>query len=472
MKNILILANGSISEYFIDWLGKNKVAQNEYHVVSYNNEKLQSNIDGSIEYINIDPTSFSKLYRVMSLTEYSSIFIVMDILDDVKYSLKNIGNIDEKLQVIVLNQWGNELYDAYKNDITFLNRDELMATHLYDHLPNVPLAAQNVGLGRGEIMEVNVPFGSTYAYRHIGSVLQRKWKIAAIYREGKQILPTSATMIKPNDSLLIVGNPQVLDGVYRLINKRVGLFPEPFGKNIYLLLDFRYDKESAIKYMQESIYLLDKLEDKKLFIRIIFPNDFKLIDELKSYASSRVIFSVAYGNSSQDKIIEYDINEYNIGLVMSSVPVLGDTSIKDNLYALKKPLYIFGDKQLYNVQKSIVLMSENEKMESISSTAFDFSDTLDLSLTMGDFNPDGDFRGRKKIIEYYETLAEIFNTNISVEQQVSNPIREIIEMEDILQIAPFEEYLTTSKVKKFFSSDVEDFILTTNKHPKLLVPFD
>ena len=55
--------------------------------------------------------------------------------------------------------------------MTILNSDELLATHLYEHLPNVPVIAQNVGTASGEIMEVHVPFGSTYAFRHVGSIL-------------------------------------------------------------------------------------------------------------------------------------------------------------------------------------------------------------------------------------------------------------------------------------------------------------
>jgi len=40
-----------------------------------------------------------------------------------------------------------------------------------------------------------------------------------------------------------------------------------------------------------------------------------------------------------------------------------------------------------------------------------------------------------------------------------------------LQVAPFEERLNTSSLKKLISTKVQDFILTTQKHPKLLVPF-
>jgi hypothetical protein len=75
------------------------------------------------------------------------------------------------------------------------------------------------------------------------------------------------------------------------------------------------------------------------------------------------------------------------------------------------------------------------------------------------------------IIEHYETLAHIFNMEINIEQKVANPIREVSKMEDILQIAPFEKRLNTDSLRKLISSRIQDFLLTTHKHPKLLVPF-
>ncbi len=425
----------------------------------------------NITLIDADPTSFSKLNHIMDATKFSNLFIVMEDIEDARYALKNIALINTKIRIVLVNQWDDEEIGKDQENITIVHSDQLLAAHLYDQLPNVPLVAQNVGLGQGEIMEVHVPFGSTYAYRHIGSILQRKWKIAALYREEKQILPTNATMIRPNDTLLILGKPIVLDGVYRTINKRIGLFPEPFGKNIYLILDFRHDQKNALLYLKESIYLIEKLEGKALFIRILYPNNFKLIDELKALESEHVTISICYKNKNVRSLIEQDIHEYNIGLIMNSIPTFEADELKETLYNLKKLVFLFGDKLLYNIKRSVVLMSENEKMESISSTAFDISETLGLGFTLADFDPEGDFESKKMIIEHYETLADIFNMEMDIEQKVANPIRELSNMEDILQIAPFEKYLNTDSFRKLVSSKIQDFLLTTSKHPKLLVPF-
>ena len=471
MKNILILASGSIAKHFIDWVNKNRVAGNQYHVTCYKAGTTPPKMGKNITLIDADPTSFLKLKRIMDETAFSNIFIVMEDKEDVEYVLKNIALINDKLRIVLVNQWDDPEVGKNQNNITLVHSDGLIAAHLYDQLPNVPLVAQNVGLGKGEIMEVHVPFGSAYAYRHIGTIVQRQWKIAALYRDEKQILPNNTTMIRPNDTLLILGKPIVLNGVYRTINKRVGLFPEPFGKNVYLILDLRHDQKGALLYLKESIYLVNKLEGKSLYIRILYPNNFELIDELKTLESESVSLSICYKNEDVKSLIEHDIYEHNIGLIMSSISTFESDDLKETLYDLKKLVFLFGDNLLYNIKRSIVLMSQNEKMESIASTAFDISETLGLALTLADFDPEGEFESKKMIIEHYETLTDIFGIELNVEQKVANPIRELANMDDVVQIAPFEKRLNTYNYRKLISSKVQDFLLTTKKHPKLLVPF-
>jgi hypothetical protein len=471
MKNILILADGSIAKHFIEWVGRKRVTDNKYYIVSYTDNTIPENMANNITHIEADPTSFSKLRSIMEDVKYVNIFIVMENIVDVKYSLKNIRLVDDKIRVIMTNLWDDDEIGRDDENVTLLYSDEIMSAHLYDHLPNVPVVAQNVGLGKGEIMEILVPFGSTYAFRHVGSILQRKWKIAAIYRNEKQILPNNATMIRPNDTLLVVGKPIVLEGVYKTINKRIGLFPEPFGKDLYLIIDFRYDQENVRLYLEESIYLLDKLEDKSLFIRILYPNNFVLIDELKTYERENITISVCYDEKDIKSLIEYDIQEYDIGLVINSLKSFENEGLYEILYSLKKVVYLFGDQLLYNIKECIILMDEKEKMESISSTAFDISESLNLKLTLADFDPDGEFESRKMTIEHYDTIAHIFSMDIHIEQKIANPVRELLGREDILQIAPFEKEFKTDNIMRFVSTQVQDFLLTTKRHPKLLVPF-
>jgi len=471
IKNILILASGSIAKHFIEWISKKRVAENNYYVTCYKADTTPENMGKNITLIHADPTSYAKLKRIMQETHYSNVFVVMDEIEDAEYTLKNIALIDAKVRTVLVNQWENNEIGKEVENLTILHSDELIAAHLYDNLPNVPLVAQNVGLGRGEIMEIHIPYGSTFAYRHVGSILQRKWKIAAIYRDEKQILPTSATMIRPNDTILAVGKPMVLNGVYKTINERLGFFPEPFGKNIYLILDFRFDTANALMYLNEALYLLDKLEHTSLYVRILYPNDFALLDQLKAYESESVMISIEYNDEDIKHLVEYDIHQYDIGLIMNSIQAFEADDLNVILYDLRKLVYLFGDKLLYNIKKSVLLMGSEEKMESISTTAFDVAQSLDLSLMLADYDPEGDFKSKNRVIEHYETLTHIFDMNIEIEQRLANPIRELSNMEQILQIAPFEAYRDSGSWMKFISTQVQDFILTSTRHPKLLVPY-
>jgi len=472
MKNILILADGSIAKHFLEWIEKKRVAENHYYVTYYKRETLPEKLGKNITLIEADPTSFSKLDKIVSVRKYTIVFIVMQEIDDARYALTNLQLLEDKARVVLVNLWEDEVVGEGMENVALLHIDELVAAHLYDQLPNVPVVAQNVGLGQGEIMEVHVPFGSTYAFRHVGSILQRKWKIAAIYRNDKQIMPNNATMIRPNDTLLIMGKPIVLNGVYKTINKRIGLFPEPFGRDLYLILDLRFDSENALLYLKESIYLLEKLEDKMLYVRMLYPNDFEMMERIKTFESDTVVIMTHYDDQDIDALIEYDIGAYDIGLVLNSIKRFEFDNLQERLYALKKVVYLFGDGLLYDIREAVILMeNEKEKMESISSTAFDISETLEIKLSLCDFDPEGEFESKKMIVDHYEILTHIFGMDIHIEQKISNPIRALDKMVDILQIVPFERSLNRYGLLKLISTRVQDFLLTMRKHPKLLVPF-
>jgi len=474
MKNILILADGTIAKHFIEWISRKRVAENSYFVLAYHKESLPQNIGNNIELHNADPTSYARVSSIMNHYVLSDVFIVMEDKQDAIYALKNVRMCDDKIRIVFVNQWDDEEITKNEENIVILNEDEILAAHLYDNLPNVPLVAQNVGMGKGDIMEIRIPYGSTYAYRHIGSILQRKWQISAIYRNEQLILPTNAIMIRPDDTLLVVGKPAVLDGVYKSINRRVGLFPEPFGKNLYLLINMQKDRKKALEYIEESIFLMKKLKDVQLHIRVIYPNDFEILDKIKTMHINDSNFRVhiSYDNEDIISLLEYDIQEFDIGVVLSSISTFEPSSIQQLLFDIKKGVYLFGNTPLNQLKECVVLMEgDEERMEAISSTAFDVAESLGLELCLCNFDPQGDFDSKKIIIEHYENLSSIFNTRIIVQQKIANPIREIKNMESLIHIVPFDKELNSNNFFNILSSKIKDFILTTPKHPKLLVPF-
>jgi len=469
MKNILILADGLAATHFIDRINQKRMGDNHYTVVTPDTFPVPEKIVVEMRFHHFDPTSYSKLREVLHSTAFHMVFIVLDSPEETGESLKNIRMADEKIRVYLLDHW--DAFDESDESYTqVFNLNQLISNRLFDHLPNVPLVAQNVGLAQGEIMEVAIPFGSQFAYRHIGSISQVKWRIVALYRDGKLILPTSATMIKPQDSILIVGRPNILNSVYLRILNKEGLFPEPFGKSLYLVLDMCLDAEQAITYLQEALYMRQRLDGRTLLVRIVNPGDFALTEEVKRLAKGEAEVLVEYADEDMLAVITADTQQYNIGMISISIDTLKRDRLAAELFALRKLVYVFGDTPLCNVTGSVVLMGEDEEMESISSTSFYISETLGFDLCLCNFDPEGDFESRKNTIEHYETLSHATHYPIAIREKKANPVRTLAEMENILQIAPLSQDPELGSFFSLFSTSPQDHLLASVKHPKLLIP--
>lgn len=467
MSSILIIADGKVSQEFIEKVESKKLAEHKYTVVM-NCSKPKEN-SNNIHYENLDPTSLFRLRTLCHSESFRVVFIVLANMKESEIVYKNIRSFDKKIRIVILDTNGhfrNLKKDIYVNTIDAMN---VLTNRLYHYLPNVPVTAQSIGLAQGEIMEVIVPFSSTYAFRHISSIPQIKWKIAAIYRDDKLLLPTNATMIRPRDMLLLVGRPQILRNVYKRIRSKSNIFPEPFGKNLYLYLDIDRDESRALEYIQEAIYLLDKFENKTLIIRVVNPNNIDIVDRIKSYEKENIYCYFSYGDMSESTIAS-DILEHEIGLIFLSFETLKVNAFSHKLYAYKKLIYIFGNTPLKDIKEATVVCSENKSMEAISSVTFYIKETLKIQLSLRDYSPQGNFENSKFVIENFETLAHVHNTKIDIIQERKNPITAIKNCKKILLIIPFKENMDFKSIKAFFQRDVDSLLLRTNTHPKILIP--
>jgi len=475
LKSILILADGMVAEEFVQKINNKRVTDNRYTVVKPNNFKLPQKIQNQIELVEIDPTSYSKMRRLFYKQEFSMVFIILDKVEDAGEALKIVRKIDKRVRVVLLDMWG--AFGKFKQNGTLIfNAKEMLSNQLYNHLPNVPIVARNVGLGEGEIMEVLVPFGSAFSYRHIGSIAQIRWRIVALYRNNKLIMPNAATMIRPQDTLLIVGRPQVLINIYRRINNRSGLFPEPFGRNLYLILDMTRDSKKADDYIKDVIFLLQNLEEgRRLIVKVINPTDFETLRKIKELRDKRVDIFIVYQRVNVSRMISSDIEEFDIGLIFLSRETFKRKMIYKEIYEQKKMVYIFGDTKIEDIKKSAIIVTQEEEMESISSIGFYISETLKLKFCLCDFDPEGDFDSKKRIKEHYETLSHIFQYEITIKQKQVNPIRELKKMENLLYIAPFDKSLLKRSLfytPAWLSTNIKRYIVDYISHPKLLVPIE
>ena len=471
MKNVLILADGNMAKHFVKWLGKSRISSNQYYIncCQENKECLTSTID-NITYIDIDPTSYLRVKTLIEEVEFSTIFIVLEDKLEAKFTYKNIRFIDDKILIVFVSKWDDLTFDD--KNLNILNVNEVMASSLYENLPNVPLIAKNIGLGKGEIMEILIPFGSSFAFRHVGAISHRKWKIVAIYRQEKQIFPTNNTMIKPNDRIIVIGNPLVLEEVYKRVNRRQGVFPEPFGKNLYLIVNMEQNREDILSQINEAIFLSNKLVKTKLFIRLINVIDVNNIKEIKNLQNDNIEIFVTYNDKDMFQNIDFDMSQYEIGIFILTQNLFKNSKLKKYIGSFNRAIYLFGEERLFNIKKAVLLMGEETEMESLSTSVFDISESLKLELSLCDYNPEGDFEETQKIVDHYETLSRLYSFNVNIEKKRANPVKELLAQDAVLHIAPYNKEISSNLWLNFFSTHFSRHILSIKKHPLLLIPVE
>lgn len=466
MKKILIISDGTVGKHFLDRVTDTYTSENIYYVVEPKASKNSAEINPArFKFYEFDPTSFYKLSNLMKM-EFVHVFIVMDNTTDIEITIKNIRAVKKQLRIVVLDQ--NNMNSEDPN-IVFVKANEILASRMLDYLPNVPVIAQNVGLGEGEIMEVSVPFGSSFVYRHIGVIEQKQWRIVAIYRNRKLIMPSRRRMIQPNDLLLLVGEQSVLQSVYRAIKRELGQFPAPFGTNLYLYIDMKRDNHDYIKKLVSRAVFVHKQFKHYLIIKVANPGNFELLNNIISFRSENIIIDIAYDNFDDNNLILKDIKKYHVGLVMVSRELFKYRDMRQVLYEGHVPVLKIAPRPFSSLKDAVVVVTPNRDLEKVSTTVFDISAQMGFNLELFNYTSEHS-EVKSEVSEHYTNLSTIFSKTIKMINKDENPIRALKHKENFLQCLPFSEKVIKRSILSFLSTDSERLYHHLDEYHQIFIP--
>lgn len=121
------------------------------------------------------------------------------------------------------------------------------AATLRNMLEQTAKTATAIGLGKNEILEVEIHPHSRLANKQLGSLAPIRWKVGLLYREGDIIVPDPETVLKPKDRVIILGDPAALKTVSEIMTFCFQKFPLEYGSVVLACLsgveDERYFKE-------------------------------------------------------------------------------------------------------------------------------------------------------------------------------------------------------------------------------------
>lgn len=469
MKKILIIADGAFARNFLDRLLGAKSNLHHYIVVSNEDLSQKANYE-NFTFYQFDPTSLSKLKSV-SDGYFSQFCIVSDNEKEAIAIYENLRQISTKTETIFMNSWelDEKCKETFASDkhLSVVDIRDIAASRLMDYLPDMPVYADNIGFSEGEIMEVKVPIGSSYMYRHISSVAQKKWRIALIYRGNEIILPKPNLMIQPSDILLIVGDPNVLQNVYRSIKRESGQFPSPFGSNIYTLIDMRsMSKERVSKLIKDSLYVHSKLNNKRLIFRVINPTLGENLETLKAIKEKNILVLMDYFNSD-NKSIKDDVLKHDIGLIISDDRYF--FKFQKLFYELKIPVLKTGKILLSKVKEGVILGDQSQEVENQSAIITDCCAQLDLEMRFYYF--DNKHSDDEALKEHFESISTLFSKRIKIENHsLKNPLVKLKGTNDLLHFVMFSKSVANGSAFAFLSTNLNRLYKKLSQNAQLFVP--
>ncbi len=465
MKKVLVISDGDVGTHFIQRISETYTSENVYYIVQTKAEKFADVNPARFKFYEFDPTSLYKLANLLKM-EFIQVFIAMDSYIEIENTIKNIRAIKKQLRIIVLNKGTLKIEDT---NVVLINTNELIASRLLDYLPNVPVIAQNIGIGEGEIMEVLVPFGSSFIYRHIGAIEQKNWRIVAIYRNRKLIMPSQRSMIQPNDLLVLVGEPAVLKSVYRSIKRELGQFPEPFGTNLLLYIDMNIvNHETMRASLRRAVYIHKKFKHD-LIIKVVNPSNIEILQYIKEFRSSNIKIEIDYDSLNIKENFFSDIKKYHIGLLIVSKEMFADNYVRNVMYEAHVPLLKLSDKDFSTLKDAALILSNNRDLEKISSTVFDISEQMNLNIEI--YNYMNEHQDEKEqVLEHYSNLATIFSKSIKEHEVSENPLNILREKENFIQLLPFTKKLIKRRIYSLLSTDSEKLYHKLDAYHQIFIP--
>lgn len=89
-----------------------------------------------------------------------------------------------------------------------------------------------IGIGKEEILEVEVHPNSRLANKPLGFLKPLNWRFGIVYRDGNIIVPKGDTVLKPKDKVVVLGEPQVLKSVAEMMMFNYQKFPLEYGETM------------------------------------------------------------------------------------------------------------------------------------------------------------------------------------------------------------------------------------------------
>ncbi len=460
MNKILIFAGAQESKLLIQKISENYLNLGEFHII-YEDNEIKNSIKEkeNLFFYKIDFFAY-EAYKDILRKDFTKVIILIKNKREAEFVLKKVKHY--KYPILFTKFWIEFEKSEIKN-LEIIDVPEITTNKIIDFLPNVPLYARDIGLGIGEILEVEVPPHSPFTYKSPSIFKKYGISVAAIYRNEELKQVENTKLILPNDKLILIGPPQKLKEIFTQIKSNIGAFPQPYGQNIYLLLDMKnMHKKEIYKLLKTALFLHRRLKNKKLIIKIINPSLNSQIYKLFKFPN--IDISTDFYSTEYIKTLKEDNEKLNIGLIITNNDYFYE--YKSAFFNLRKPILKVGEESIKKCQNLSVILNDKYILR-IAPVIFDLSYQLDVKVTFYNIDPENSYN---ELIEHLKTLAKNFNfSKVEFINSKENPVFLLQKKQHTCLIEAFTK-IPPLKIKQILFPKIEDSFILLDKFNQFLIP--
>lgn len=244
--------------------------KNEFPAIEY----LNGAADSILTWKKIDFTGLK--YIVSTLKEIEiNVELCRILREEIRQKIPIIILVFQKVDV--------KLFETYK--ATIVNPLNPAIQAVAKKMDKNLIYAVNIGLEKGELLEVAVRAKSHLVDRELKHLRPTMWHISAVYRDDTLILPDGSSSLKVGDRVVLVGDPKILENVANILLKGDPQFPLQYGSEIVVPLNIECKPNT-----EEAVYFLNTFKAESLrflpFKKKIYP---ELTDKINNEDSRFII---------------------------------------------------------------------------------------------------------------------------------------------------------------------------------------
>jgi hypothetical protein len=361
------------------------------------------------------------------------------------------------------------------------------ATVIRNRLEQTSRTAHAIGLGKNEILEVEVHPHSRLANRPLKTLTPIRWRIGIIYRDDNIIIPGSDTVLKPKDRVIILGEPNVLKTVSEILTFRFEQFPLEYGSTVIAIVTGKEDDS----FFKELNYLFSILPLKNMIV-LLFKKAVKKEAEILKHIKKDNIQNLEIKKSilpMLPSIIQtFEDAKKDQGMIVVSRKAIFK-SLLPFFFSIKKKKFLNNllkeaicpvliSAGTFPYEKTLVPCVEGIHLQHSLETALEISPALNNEVTASVVKPskyissDQDIKSFESFKKTINDIGLMYKSSIKTQLLDGNPVKLITSSLNNYNLLIAEPYIW--KIQKRFTSiinpDILWYIIKDSKISTLLLP--